>query len=142
MSEQAYKCGECGTTCKHALGIGHYCPNDDCPVVDGPGLIEINDGDGTVGKTTRAIKMMRESSLPGLDIVSHETGGEETENPWAYLDDYRLTGDPENIRSADQHRQDLLDEVNWMVATGQNAAVARVATFAHQINKERDGEER
>lgn len=61
----------------------------------------------------------------------------ETRNPWAYLDDYKLTGNPEYIRSADQHRQSLLDEIDWMVATGQNGAVGRFAAFARQINQVR-----
>jgi len=30
-----YVCRECDTVCKNAPGIGHYCPNEDCSVLDG-----------------------------------------------------------------------------------------------------------
>lgn len=43
--ESRYKCGECGTVCEEAPGIGHYCPNQACSIGDGPGLIELEDGE-------------------------------------------------------------------------------------------------
>lgn len=33
-------CKECGTKAKHGTGIGHYCPNQDCRVGDGPELVD------------------------------------------------------------------------------------------------------
>lgn len=43
--EPRYKCVECGTICKHAPGIGRYCPDLDCEIVDGPGFVELEDGE-------------------------------------------------------------------------------------------------
>lgn len=45
--EPRYRCGECGTECNHAPGLGPYCPDEDCEVGDGPGLIEIEEDDST-----------------------------------------------------------------------------------------------
>jgi len=37
-----YVCGECDTECKgEGSAIGPYCPNQDCPIADGPGLEEV-----------------------------------------------------------------------------------------------------
>jgi hypothetical protein len=33
-------CRECATKAKYGPGIGHYCPNQDCEVADGPELVD------------------------------------------------------------------------------------------------------
>ncbi|MCU4801335.1 hypothetical protein OB920_13220 [Halobacteria archaeon HArc-gm2] len=75
-------------------------------------------------------------SLAGSPLVTSHTD-DETENPWSYLDDYALTGKPESIKAADRHRDELIDELDRMVSSGQVATTARLVSFAKDINRER-----
>ena len=76
-------------------------------------------------------------TMAGSPLVTGHTD-DETENPWSYSDDYVLTGKPESIKAADRHRDELIAELDWMVASGQVAVTARLVAFAKDINQERN----
>lgn len=38
---ETWVCDKCGTKCEYAPGIGHYCPNQDCSVGDGPEITRV-----------------------------------------------------------------------------------------------------
>lgn len=39
------RCSECGTEAKNTTGVGPYCPNQDCFVVDGLGIEQVKGTD-------------------------------------------------------------------------------------------------